>query len=121
MANGTTSPGCDALNQQRSSSSSAPTVTVTATASNSQSSTSRGAIAGLVVLGAVAVLAVSWAIWESRARRMQRNDILKSHNGDRQAKPLAWGPEFNAGFYPGKPEMDAPRRHELDGENNARI
>ncbi len=98
MANGTTSPGCDALNQQ-SSSSSAPTVTVTATASN-ELSTSKGAIAGLVVLGAVAVLAVSWAIWESRVRRMQ---------------PLASGLEFNAGSYLGKPEMDVPSRYELDG------
>jgi hypothetical protein len=125
LANGTLSPGCDAMNnQQPSLSSSAPTLTVTATASSSNcaavatspdSTVSSGAIAGLIVLSAVAVLSIAWAIWESRARRRQRNEILKSDNRHGEASIFPLDAQFGPGFYPTIPEMEAPARHEICG------
>jgi hypothetical protein len=90
LANGTTSPGCSSSGESTTTSGSVATVTVTTTASNAPSTSSissnglcavhsntlpSGAIAGLAVLGVVALFSIEWALWENRARRRQGRTV----------------------------------------------
>jgi hypothetical protein len=69
-----------------------------------------GAIAGLAVLGVVALLSIGWALWENRARRRQGRN--PSNSGSRQvyyreASQIPPGAKSGGGNY--------ECRHEAEG------
>jgi hypothetical protein len=126
LANGTTSPGCASSGESTTATASASVTTVTVTPSASSDALCRlpsnvmpsGAIAGLAILGVVALLSIGWALYENRTRRRQGK--LVSRGGFGQASQIPPDATHGDGRYGYKhevegrmlpAEMDARNKH----------
>jgi len=132
LANGTTSPGCSSSGESTTASGSVATVTVTTTASSNglcavhSNTIPSGAIAGLAVLGVVALFSIGWALWENRARRRQGRTVSngafeKPRYGQATQIPVSATPG-NGSYHYQKPEADGRMLpHEMDSGNRSMI
>jgi hypothetical protein len=139
LANGTTSPGCSSSGESTTASGSVATVTVTTTASTTSTASSNGlcavhsntlpngAIAGLAVLGGVALLSIGWALWENRARRQQGRTVSNGtfeqpRSGQATQVPVGTIPGNSGYYYQDKHEADGRMLpHEMDSRNKSMI
>jgi len=69
-----------------------------------------GAVAGLAVLGAVALLSIGWALWETRARRRQGHPLNNTGFGQAPYRQVG---QFSQSARPGGGSYQD--RHEAEG------